>query len=213
MKPLDSRTLYIQYNACREDKDLPMETFTGQVKTEIEQNGYDRAIVDLRNNGGGSDGVLVPLIHLLEEKHEQDGMAFYTLIGEATFSSALINAVELKEAGATLVGTPTRRQRRSFRFGIQLQPAEFGHSHRLFHEVHRSRLHAGCRRSLMAWNPCRLTSWPQQTLRDYLAGKDTAVEAIPSRTGDTVPAKLVLTRGQRWPRLSDAPTPPKPAKR
>ena len=34
-----------------------------------------------------------------------------------------------------------------------------------------------------------------QTLRDYLAGKDTAVEAILSRTRDTAPAKLVLTRG------------------
>lgn len=194
MKPLDSRTLYIQYNACREDKDLPMETFTGQVKTEIEQNSYDRAIVDLRNNGGGSDGVLVPLIHLLEEKHEQDGMAFYTLIGEATFSSALINAVELKEAGATLVGTPTGGSVDHFgsvsSFNLPNSGIRIGYSTKFIDLG--SILDAAKPYSVESLPPDLLAA---QTLRDYLAGKDTAVEAILSRTRDTAPAKLVLTRG------------------
>ncbi len=98
MKPLDDRTLYIQYNSCREDPALPMDTFAEQVRTALEQNGYTRAIVDLRNNGGGSDGVIMPLYYLLSEKHDQDGLALYTLIGDKTFSSALM-IVDLRNNG------------------------------------------------------------------------------------------------------------------
>ena len=129
MKPLDARTLYIQYNSCQQDPTLSMEDFAEQVRQSIEQNGYDRVIVDLRNNGGGSDGVIMPLYYLLAEKHEQDGVALYTLIEDSTFSSALINAVEFKAAGATLVGTLATALGRDYAAqtgqGIQTQQPPF----------------------------------------------------------------------------------------
>lgn len=106
-KPLDDKTLYIQYNACQEDEKLPMETFAKQVDEAITQYKYEHVVVDLRNNVGGSDGVIMPLLNVLQEKKEKDQIKIDTLIGENTFSSALINAVMLKEIGSTMVGTPT----------------------------------------------------------------------------------------------------------
>lgn len=193
-KPLDSRTLYIQYNSCREDETLPMEAFARQVDSELGQNGYDRVIVDLRNNGGGSDGVIIPLLHLLEEKHQQDGVAFYTLIGSSTFSSALINAVELKDAGATLVGTPTGGSVDHFGevsgFNLPNSGIRVSYSNKFIDLA----------TLVNAAKPYGVESLPpdlpvEQTLSDYLAGKDTAVEAILTRTNDTAPPQTKLTRG------------------
>lgn len=44
---------------------------------------------------------------MLDAEKAQKGFALYTLIGENTFSSALMNAVQLKRIGATLVGRPS----------------------------------------------------------------------------------------------------------
>ena len=103
--PLDSRTYYIQYNQCMEDPELPMETFAAQVEQELSAGQYRRVIVDLRNNGGGSDGVIWPLLQVLRQAMDR-GLEGVGLIGETTFSSAVINAVELQEMGMTLVGEP-----------------------------------------------------------------------------------------------------------
>lgn len=65
--PLDSRTYYIQYNQCKEDPELPMETFTAQVMADLEQGSYSVLLLDLRNNGGGSDGVIWPLLRVLRQ--------------------------------------------------------------------------------------------------------------------------------------------------
>ncbi len=194
MKPLDDRTLYIQYNSCREDPALPMDTFAEQVRTALEQNGYTRVIVDLRNNGGGSDGVIMPLYYLLSEKHDQDGLALYTLIGDKTFSSALINAVEFKQAGAVLVGTPTGGS--VDHFG-EVSSFTLPHSG-IAVQYSNSFFDLGS--LLDAAKPYDTESLPPdieapQTLSDYLSGKDTAVETVLARTGDAVQPKTVLTRG------------------
>ena len=102
---LDSDTYYIQYNACQEDPELPMETFAAQTETALDAGDYSRVLLDLRNNGGGSDGVIWPLLAVLRQEMD-DGAEVVGLIGETTFSSAVINAVELQEMGAVLVGEP-----------------------------------------------------------------------------------------------------------
>ena len=58
-------TYYIQYNSCREDPELPMETFAAQVEQDLSAGEYRRVIVDLRNNGGGSDGGSGPCFQVL----------------------------------------------------------------------------------------------------------------------------------------------------
>ena len=103
--PLSGQVYYIQYNVCQEDPALPMEDFAAQVQADLEAGSYSRVLVDLRNNGGGSDGVIWPLLSVLRQEMD-DGTEVVGLIGEATFSSAIINAVELQEMGIPLVGEP-----------------------------------------------------------------------------------------------------------
>lgn len=102
----EGEALVIGYYACLEDPDLPMKDFVKQVEAKLDEGGYKKAVVDLRYNGGGDSAVLEPLIGLLKERGAR-GLSLYALIGGDTFSSALMNAVQLKRAGATLVGAPT----------------------------------------------------------------------------------------------------------
>lgn len=106
-KAIDEKTLYIQYNACSEDKELSMETFADQVGEALNKEKYERVLIDLRYNTGGSDGVIRPLLTMLEERLEKKEIKLEVLIGENTFSSAVINTVMLKEIGATMIGMPT----------------------------------------------------------------------------------------------------------
>ena len=103
---LDDTTYYIQFNQCMEDPKQPMDGFAAQVEAELEAGDYRQVLLDLRNNGGGSDGVLVPILMLVPGLVEE-GVKVYGLVGEATYSSAIINAVELVDAGGVLAGSPT----------------------------------------------------------------------------------------------------------
>ena len=96
--------LLISYNTCSDNPSYPMKNFTSDLKKAPSKKKYSKIIVDLRYNGGGNSAVLESLIKLLKkEKCEK-----YALIGENTFSSAILNAVSLKDdANFTLVGTPT----------------------------------------------------------------------------------------------------------
>ncbi len=105
-KELGNSTYYIQYNKCAQDQSLPMETFCQQVQSALDAGDYSLILVDLRNNGGGSDGVIAPLLELLVQQRNK-GVQVAGLIGRKTFSSAIINAVELQEMGFPLVGEET----------------------------------------------------------------------------------------------------------
>lgn len=175
-QPLSERAYYIQYNTCREDPDDPMESFAARAAADWEAGGYDVLLIDLRYNGGGSDGVLYPILEWAAELVRQ-GKAVYCLIGEATFSSAIINAVELKELGAVLAGSPTSGSAdhygstRSFSLpnsGIRVScSTKFIDLESLFD--------SGVGLGVESLKPDLPV---EQTLPDALAGRDTLVEAI-----------------------------------
>lgn len=104
---LNKDTFYIQYNSCVEDEKLPMKQFVTQVEDELKSNKYKKVIVDLRYNGGGSDGLFIPMIEKLVELQKQNEFQMYTLIGAKTFSSAVTTAAMMKEAGSIMVGEDT----------------------------------------------------------------------------------------------------------
>lgn len=195
--PLDSRTYYIQYNQCKEDPELPMETFTAQVMADLEQGSYSVLLLDLRNNGGGSDGVIWPLLQVLRRAMDR-GMEGVGLIGETTFSSAIINAVELQEMGMALVGEPASGSVDHFgsvrsaqlpnsglRLGVSSKYIDLGEL-----------LDADAGRGVEPLEPDVTAA---QTMADTLAGRDSAVEWLlshPQRLEPRAYPEAPLTRGR-----------------
>jgi hypothetical protein len=71
----------------------------------------DRVVVDLRENGGGSSSVLVPLLAGLEQRAAAGRLNLRTqlvgLINAGTFSAAMDNATLIRALGGRLAGQPT----------------------------------------------------------------------------------------------------------
>jgi hypothetical protein len=108
----EHKTIYFQYNQCRDTPALPFERFAREFIQFAEANPVDRLIFDFRNNGGGNSAVLIPLLEGLGRSVLAGKVNLtkgsYLLIGRQTFSSASLNAAEIKAQGATiLIGEPT----------------------------------------------------------------------------------------------------------
>lgn len=177
-KPLSEDVYYIQYNVCQEDENLPMEDFAAQVAKDLEEGGYWRVLLDLRNNGGGSDGVIWPLFQVLREKMDSEaGVELVGLIGENTFSSALINAVEIQEMGGKLAGEPTGGSVCHFgavkTFSLPNSGVR-GQVSSKYIDLN-TLLDAAAGRGVVALEPDEPLT---QTLEDTLNGKDTLVEFL-----------------------------------
>lgn len=99
--------VYVKYNQC-----LSGGGFAGiatQAVAAMEEHAGARLVVDLRGNGGGNSAPFAALIHALHQRAalDQPGRIF-GLIDRHTFSSATLNAVQLRtQTHALLVGEPT----------------------------------------------------------------------------------------------------------
>lgn len=99
---------FVQYNACISWDQLPIDAFISQVLALITDRKPKQVIVDLRYNGGGNSSLFEPMIDGLATLQKQQGFPIDVLVGEGTFSSALMNAVQLKQqTDCRLVGSPT----------------------------------------------------------------------------------------------------------
>jgi hypothetical protein len=105
----DSGTVFFQYNRCANDPDQPFEQFASEMFAFIDANPVQRVIIDLRFNGGGNSTVIKPFIDGMRTRsalNTED--TFFAFIGRGTFSSALMNAIDLAtQTNATLVGEGT----------------------------------------------------------------------------------------------------------
>lgn len=208
--PLDESTYYIQYNRCQEDPERPMEDFTAQVESDLAAGRYTQVLIDLRNNGGGSDGVLIPLLNLLAPMVRSGAVRLYGLIGETTFSSAVINAAMIREAGGFLAGSETSGS------------ADHFGSTRSF-QLPNSGMRVSCSTKYIELGtlletaqsdeetPLRPDFPVEQTLEDYLAGRDTLVDTLLAQGGALEPPNrdsMILTRAYftylLWERARDA---------
>jgi hypothetical protein len=99
----DSRTLYIQYNNCRNDPAKPFDQFARTVLADMDARDVGRVVIDLRLNPGGNSTVIDPLMSGLKSRLK--GRRVYVLVGSETFSSGLLNALQLRHnLHATLAG-------------------------------------------------------------------------------------------------------------
>lgn len=204
--PLDEDTYYIQYNVCREDENDPMDAFTGRVMADLSAGSYRQVILDLRSNGGGSDGILYPLLEALGPQVRSGKLRLWGLIGETTFSSAIINAVEIKEMGGLLSGSLTSGS-----------VDHFGSTGTF--TLPNSGIRVSCSRKYIDQSTFFEAAIPydveplvpdlpvETTLADYRSGVDTQVEALLAQGLDFQPVQdesLPLTRGRLLQLLYEA---------
>ena len=98
----EEKTIYVQYNACRDMAGQPFKEFTAQVMKAVDSQPVERFVIDLRYNGGGDSKVIKPMLEALKLRKR---LKLYALVGRYTFSSGYMAARDLKnQARAVLVG-------------------------------------------------------------------------------------------------------------
>jgi hypothetical protein len=168
----DTRTFYVQYNACREDPLRPMSEFTLEVANALDACAVERFVLDLRKNLGGSSTLLNGLIRAVAERKSSGHIKrCYVITGRSTFSAAALNALDFRQAtGALVAGEPMGNKPN--RFG-QLNVFTLPNSglHVQYATKHFVRV-PGDPSILAPDFPVEL-SW-----EDYLAGRDPVMERI-----------------------------------
>ena len=111
----ESNTLYIQYNEVRAStvNSGSLRSLVDAVTKRIEENDFDRIVVDVRHNGGGDNTTYGPLLNLLQNnpKVNQRGKLFL-ITGRQTFSAAANFSMDVEQktnaifAGEPMGGSP-----------------------------------------------------------------------------------------------------------
>jgi tetratricopeptide (TPR) repeat protein len=104
----DQRLLYVKHNEIGNKQDEPVDKFYKRVFDFVDANPVDKFVLDLRNNGGGNNGLNLPVVvGLIKSKINKRGKLF-VITGRETFSAAqnLVNQIE-KYTEAIFVGEPT----------------------------------------------------------------------------------------------------------
>jgi hypothetical protein len=104
----ESKTLYCWYDACSDAKDKTVAAWCTEALSRIDEDKPARIVIDVRRNSGGNSSLLNPLFAGLRKR--PDAVApgrLFVLVDRSTFSSAVLNAVDLKKVfKAVLVGLP-----------------------------------------------------------------------------------------------------------
>ena len=112
----DENVVYVKYNSCSNMEGYPFKEFTKDVFEVVDKNNPDKLIVDLRDNGGGNSLVFNSFVKAIKEREDinKEGK-IYAIIGRKTFSSAILNAMDLRnDTNAILVGEATGGQPNHF---------------------------------------------------------------------------------------------------
>jgi hypothetical protein len=167
-----SRTLYVQYRRASDGGPEPFSRFAARIVERLDAEPVRALVVDLRNNTGGNSGLMEPLLAALERRPQwSSGEGLYTIIGRATFSSALMNAFDLKaRARSILVGEPTGGKPNHYgqvsSFYLPTSGIRVFHSTRFFR--------------LSAVDPASLEPDVRVEIRsrDYFEGRDPVLETV-----------------------------------
>lgn len=104
----ESHVMYVQYNSVADKKDETIAAFAKRVMAFADSHPVDKFVVDVRENGGGNNGLNWPFIYgfIRSDKVNQRGKLF-TIIGRDTFSAAgnFVNAMN-KHTNTLFVGEP-----------------------------------------------------------------------------------------------------------
>lgn len=100
----DAQAVYLRYRKCVDMEDKPFRQLNAELFAFVDANPVSRTIIDLRGNGGGHSNLLKPFLQELESHPDmnRDGR-LYAIVGRGTYSSAVLNVVELKEKARGIV--------------------------------------------------------------------------------------------------------------
>jgi hypothetical protein len=172
LRLFDDGTLYFKYNAAIDAPDLPFARFTEILLKTLAEQPVKRLVIDLRDNTGGNSALIAPLISALKTQPINTPGRLFVIIGARTYSSAVLNAVQLKqETKAVLVGKPTGGAPNHFG---EIQHFDLPHFDlRVSYSTKRfETMPSGEARTLMPDVPVR---W---SINDYIAGIDPAYAAV-----------------------------------
>jgi hypothetical protein len=166
----NTHLLYVKYNYCSNDPARPFDAFAREIFAIADRERVDRFVVDVRNNGGGNSSVAKPLIDGLAQRTQFRGR-LYVIVGRETFSSGMLNAIELKaQAGAVIAGEPSGGKPNSYgevkSFVLPSSNATVYYSTKWFQNV------TGDPESIIPDIPVSLSS------SDFFARRDPVLDAI-----------------------------------
>jgi hypothetical protein len=107
----DSRTLYLKYNACRDQPGREsIKKFAKELFAFVDRTDVQSFVVDLRHNTGGNFHRNRPLIEGIRERPSINRQGrLFVITSRTTFSAATIAAIDFKrETEALIVGEPSR---------------------------------------------------------------------------------------------------------
>jgi hypothetical protein len=93
----ESNYIYFNYSKCTEDPSYPFSDFQAAFFEELKSKDPSKIIIDLRDNGGGNEHILFPFIDELSKSGLNKPHGIYVLIGRRTFSSALLNVLDIAD--------------------------------------------------------------------------------------------------------------------
>ena len=104
-----SRTIFLKYNRCQNDPAKSFAAFIAELFASVGAKPVEKLVIDMRDNPGGNSSVFAPAISAIQARPSINRAdRLFVLIGRRTFSSALINSMQLDaQTNATLVGEPT----------------------------------------------------------------------------------------------------------
>lgn len=181
--------VYVQINTTRTRGDQPLDAFLAQVLAEVEKQKTRNAIIDLRFNSGGNYMLVNEFSERLPKAIPANGKIFL-LTGPDTFSAAIVMVARLKFFAGNrgeIVGEPCGDREIFWAEGENITLPNSKISVRYsdgYHDWERGpnapgpKQHAPNARYGVAAGKLTPTIPAPPRIADYLAGKDSAFEAI-----------------------------------
>ena len=191
----DSKTLFVYMDVMRDQPDGETSVeFARRLKRFVDANEFDRFVLDLRSNGGGSANIAVPLVELIS-RHQKINRKdrLFTIISAKTYSAAMLACGMLENRSKTIfVGEPSGQ-------GVNL----FGDARIVTLPNSKLKVHISER-----WWQCSIDEdarrWIEPDLpvelayKDFLEGHDPALEAILRIQSQAANAALPITEARKY---------------
>jgi len=179
------RTLYIQHNRAVQMESEPIAAFGDRVLGLLASQPVEKIVVDERFDTGGNLEIAQPFMRRLADAARERGARLYVITGRATFSAGLSAVAQLREWGhAGIVGETAGEGLDDFWAeggNLRMPNSQLTlHFADRVHSYARRKTHPRSPYTALELHADRVTPTirTRTTSRDYVAGRDPALDAI-----------------------------------